>query len=173
MSQKCPSCGLGCPELGIQHTHACCASLLHSELEMFMARYFSCATDNMICWSEGISTAEELMQVDKEEMYVNNINDYMYLYMYLSIIYWQRKCDAKKNPPCYTDFGPKYYYDLYQLECIVNYFRCKNIDIKSMLASFDLYPFGVYTDGIGRMIIDTDIAPPDTCTTNDAIFIVR
>jgi hypothetical protein len=168
---NCPNCGIGCPEFETD-THVCCdTDLIPSELERSLAMFFSCSKDNMLCWAGNVYDAELMMQKEKAILYTNAIMDYAYLYTYLTTIYWQMVED-RRTDPCGNDKGALFYYNEYKLDCIVKYFRCMDLDIRPMLASFNLYPFEEYTDGVGRMAIIVP-PPPDNCPTNDAIFTIR
>jgi hypothetical protein len=169
---SCVNCGYGCPEFKPAKTGCCDTDLVPSELEASLAMFFSCSSHNMLCWANNVYEAELMMQPKRAEHNVDAIMDYTYLYTYLTTIYWQMVEDRKLDP-CGNDKGALFYFNEYKLDCIVKYFRCKDLDVRPLLASFGLYPFDEFVDGVAYMAIDIPSTLTDPCPTNDAIFTVR
>jgi hypothetical protein len=158
------------PLLPDNSLYCCDTSITLTDLQQNSVDYYDCIWGNMNALMHEWYSAETFGMPDKAENAINSINDYHYLYIYLVIIYYQRKWDAEANPPCYTDKGLDYYLTEYNIECIKKYFLCKNVDIKSLLQAFDMYS-ELGPDGINFMAIEDTY--PDTCSTNNELFIVE
>lgn len=162
---------MSCDSLIPDNSSYCCdTSLTVTELQQSTIDYYDCVNSNISSLMNEWYSAEVFGMSDKAELSINNINDYHYLYLYLVMIYYQRKWDSEANPPCYTDKGLEYYLITYNIDCIKKYFLCKNVDIKSLLQAFNLYTTGS-PDGINFMAIEDTY--PDSCTINDQLFIVE
>lgn len=101
-----------------------------------------------------------LTEAQKKEMFgkdptcdYNKINNFWYLLMYIQVISDQRQIDLNNElaQPC------SYYAD--NLTCLIDYFKCLNIDIIPLLCIFGLYcnctETGAY--GVGQDEIEVSL----------------
>lgn len=80
-----------------------------------------------------------------------------FLMVYLDLIQWQKEDDAEILGAERTN---SYYTERYKTECIMRKMRCLGIDVKAMLTTYELYPFGdALEDGIGYMVVEGITVP--------------
>jgi len=160
---------MGC-DYNILYNAACCDTSPATELETMSSDYFDCLKSRIWELVKKMYADEMFGKSEDSNTYANMINDFMYLYAYFVIIYYQRIEDASNDLVCHNDKGIPYYLTEFKIDCIKKYFVCKNMDISSLLNAFDLGQVGT-NDGINFMAIEE--AYPDTCTTNNELFIVE
>lgn len=97
--------------------------------------------------------------------YYNKVNNLYYLLMYISVINDQRQIDINNGLD-----NPCSYYSA-NFICIVNYFKCLNINILPLLSIFNLNCIVPCTgpQGIGYSVIYDDGSDQNPCT----IFIIQ
>lgn len=151
----------------------CCSLEPVSELETLTANFYDCIRNTMNEYVSSIYSQEMFGNVEKSDSYANALNDLHYLYAYMVIIYFQRQEDKLLDTDCNRDKGSAYYYEEYKIDCIKRYFKCRNIDISSMLNTFGLTKTNTIPDGINFMCIDACVDDTPNCSDDNELFIVN
>jgi len=136
----------------------CAQCITPSQEQTFMIKYNEIMND-CIVHHMNLAWAAELYGKDPQVHY-NTINDIHYFLMYMIQVWHQRIYDSLTNI-CLEDKGKKYYYDYYQIECMVRHLVCGGCKQSALIKVLDLFDLNLaYSDvntptgkGIGSMMI--------------------
>ena len=108
-------------------------------LHQAFADFYACNDVDLVAMSNKLKSSGFFGIFDKSKKTANDINDIHYLAMFLYAMWVEKFEDALANCECcrYSKH-PKYYIDSYNLQCLFEYFRCKNIDISCWLKAFQV-----------------------------------
>ena len=108
-----------------------------TELHTAFASFYNCADVSLVEMNTKLKSSGFFGLMDKSKKAANHINDVHYFAFYLYIMWLEKVEDALAACECCRfSKHPKYYIDKYKLDCIADYFRCRNIDITCWLKAF-------------------------------------
>lgn len=137
-----------------------CCKVSNTEFEQLTANHYSLYGTIFDSYLTKAYSAE-VYGKDTERWY-DLLNEAHYLYILMTIIYWERYNDKIKDAwlgtGCGNDLGGEYYADKYNIDCIQKRFMCYGVNVDLILENWGLNP-DTFTelDGIGYMNIDYEM----------------
>lgn len=107
----------------------------YTQWETQFMTYFSCALPMMYEVGINMSNVGVYGNDESADAYANMSNDLLYLYVYVTLLMFQREEDAAANVDCGLDKGNAYYYENWHINCLEKSFQCKGFDITGLLTA--------------------------------------
>ena len=107
----------------------------YTQWETQFMTYFSCALPMMYEVGINMSNVGVYGNDESADAYANMSNDLLYLYVYVTLLMFQREEDAAANVDCGLDKCNAYYYENWHINCLEKSFQCKGFDITGLLTA--------------------------------------